>query len=353
MSAPASPSLRRIVRLSGLTAAAALALSVALGCLAPPAAAPAYRFAVFACLQPAVGSLIFCLIYRITGGQWGEALESPFAAGIRLLPWIWPLVVPLLFWPQARPALEGPLPPFLGPGALLLRAVFYEAVFLAAGRVALSGERRRLAAPALIVLVFTLHVLAADWFFTLDPGWYSTGFPLVWMSIQAAAGLALALAFAPLCGRSPAEVGAAGRPLGADWGNLLLTTVILSSYLAFIQYLVIWSGNLPREIAWFERRLGPWRWVAVGLALFHLFLPMAFALSHRWKTSPRGIPRLAAFLCVIETAWAAWFILPPFGSRGALAPVLSAAALVGGAALLLNRYLTSILRHAPAGEGAP
>ena len=115
------------------------------------------------------------------------------------------------------------------------------------------------------------------------------------MSIQAAAGLALALAFAPLCGRSPADVGAAGRPLGADWGNLLLTTVILSSYLAFIQYLVIWSGNLPREIAWFERRLRPWRWVAVGLALFHLFFPMAFALSHRWKHEParacRGWPR--------------------------------------------------------------
>ena len=65
------------------------------------------------------------------------------------------------------------------------------------------------------------------------------------------------------------------------------------------------------------------------------------------------MPRLAAFLCVIETAWAAWFILPPFAGRGALAPVLSAAALVGGAALLLNRYLTSILRHGLAGEGAP
>jgi len=354
MSTPSSPRLRRCVRLTGLTAVAALALSLALACLAPAAAAAAYRFAVFTCLQPALGSLIFCLIYRITGGQWGEALEGLFAAGIRLVPWIWPLVVPLLFWPSARPAGGGPLPPFTGAGALLLRAVFFEAVFIAVGQVALRAERRRLAAPALIGLVFTLHVLAADWFFTLDPGWYSTGFPLIWMSIQAAAGLALALALAPVCGRSPAEIGSAGRPLGADWGNLLLTTLILSSYLAFIQYLVIWSGNLPREIAWFERRLGPWRLVAGALALFHLFLPMAFLLSRRWKESARGVPRLAALVCVVEAAWAAWFILPPFAGRGALTPVLSAVFLGAGAALFLNRYLSAVMRGArTAGEEIP
>jgi len=346
MNSPLLDRRRRIIRRSGLAGAAALAVAVVLGFLAPAAAAPAYRFAVFACLQPAIGSLLFCLIYRITGGQWGEALEGLFAAGIRLLPWVWPLVLPLLFWPQGRPLADGPLPPFTGAGALLLRAVFYEAVFIAAGRVALRADRRRLAAPALIVLVFTLHVLAADWFFTLDPGWYSTGFPLIWMSVQAAAGLALALAFAPLCGRSPADLGAAGRPLGADWGNLLLTTVILSSYLTFIQYLVIWSGNLPREIAWFERRMGPWRLIAGALALFHLFLPMAFLLSRRWKASPGGVPRLAALLCIVEVTWAAWFILPPFTGRGAPTPLVAAAFLVAGAGLFLNRYLTVV-----AGEG--
>lgn len=350
MSAPLASVRGRLVHRLGLAGLGGLGISLVLIRLAPAAAAPAYRFAVFACLQPALGSLIFGLIYRITGGQWGSALEGLLAAGIRLVPWIWPLAAPLLFWPRARPLLDGPLPPFMGAGALLLRAACYEAVFVAAGWVALRPERRRLAAPALIVLVFTLHVLAADWFFTLDPGWYSTGFPLVWMSIQAAAGLALALAAAPFCGLSPAKIGPAGRALGVDWGNLLLTTLILSSYLAFVQYLVIWSGNLPREIAWFERRLGVWRLVAGGLALCHLFLPMGFLLSRRWKESPQGVPRVARLICVMEVAWAAWFILPPFGGRGPLVPVLSLLFLGAGAALFLNRYLTAAWA---AGEGAP
>jgi hypothetical protein len=337
----------------GCLRAGGLALLVSAGLiwLAPAAAAPAYRFALFACLQPALGCLLFSLIYRITGGQWGESLEPLLAAGTRMLPWVWPLVVPLLFWPGARPALaaSGPLPRLTGPWALLVRVVIYELIFLAAGRVARQAALRRYAPPALIVLVFALHVLAADWFFTLDPGWYSTGFPLVWMAVQATAGLALVLALAPACGRSPAAVGSAGRPVGIDWGNLLLTTVIFSSYLAYIQFLVIWSGNLPREIIWFERRLGGWRYFVGGLALLHLFLPMGFLLSRPWKESPRGVPRLAVFLCGVEVAWAAWFILPPFADRGGCLLPLSAALLVLGAALFCHRFLARLARR----EGTP
>ena len=178
MTRPPLPELRRVARRCGAVGAAALALSLLLAWLAPAAAAPAYRFAVFACLQPAVGLLLLALIYRITGGQWGEAIEGLLRAGLSLAPWIWPLAVPLLFWPHALPGVgEGRAPPATGTGALLLRAVIYEIVLVATGWVARRAERRRLAAPALILLVFTLHFLAADWFFTLEPGWYSTGFP--------------------------------------------------------------------------------------------------------------------------------------------------------------------------------
>jgi hypothetical protein len=227
----------------------------------------------------------------------------------------------------------------------LVRVAIYEAVFILAGLVARRAGWRRAAPPALIVLVFALHLLAADWFFTLDPGWYSTGFPLVWMAVQAAAGLALVLAFAPACGLSPAARGAAGRPLGADWGNLLLTTVIFSSYVAFMQFLVIWSGNLPREIIWFERRMGAWRFLVVALALLHLVLPMAFLLSRPWKESARGVPRLALFLCGVEVAWAAWFILPPFADRGGLVLPLSATLVVAGAALGFDRWAAYVARE--------
>ena len=64
-----------------------------------------------------------------------------------------------------------------------------------------------------------------------------------------------------------------------DLGNLMLTFVILWAYMAFSQYLIIWSGNLPEEIPWYLRRLqGGWGWVGVALVLFHFVLPFLLLL---------------------------------------------------------------------------
>jgi hypothetical protein len=338
--------LPNLARGAGRVGVVALIGSGLLLVLAPHQAFPAYRFAAFACLQPALGSLIFGLIYRITGGQWGESLFPFFRAGIRLVPWIWPLIALLAVVPAADPtphALGLGIPANPSTAVLLLRAVIYELIFLGLRRVALRTSGRSLAAPGLIVLVFTLHVLAADWFFTLEPGWYSSGFPLVWMAIQATAGLSWAILLAAWSGLNPAERGSAGRPLGADWGNLLLTTVVFSSYVAFMEFLIIWSGNLPREIAWFlHRASGGWRAVIVGLALFHLFFPLGCMLLRPLKESRTGVPRVAALLCVAEIFWAAWFILPSFGDRGLLLPLACALCLLGSGGLFLNRYLAEI-----------
>ena len=101
-------------------------------------------------------------------------LESALAAGARLVPWIWPILGGIALLPLSRPDL--PLPagaaPMPGMAALALRGLVYEAVFVGLRAVALRPALRRLAAPALIVLVFAGHFLAADCFFVLEPGWY-------------------------------------------------------------------------------------------------------------------------------------------------------------------------------------
>lgn len=347
--------LKRFNRIAGLSGAAALFVSAILAWMAPSAAAPAWRFAAFACLQPALGSLIFAFIYRTTGGQWGGSLAEFLSAGIRLIPWIWPLIALLLLVPSSRPTSAHAA---LAPGvlALAIRAAAYEIVFIFLGKLAVEEWGRSYSGPGLIVLIFTLHFLAADWFFTLDPGWYSTGFPLIWMSIQAASGLALAIGIAALCGRDPGARGPAGRPVGRDWGDLILTTVIFSSYLAFVQLLIIWSGNLPREISWYLRRSSSgWTALVICLALFHLAFPVAFMLSRRLKSSRWGVPAVAWLLSAVELLWAAWFILPPFADRGALFPVLCATCLLAGAGLFINRYLTTALQVAAVAgsKGAP
>ena len=46
----------------------------------------------------------------------------------------------------------------------------------------------------------------------------------------------------------------------------MLAFVMLWAYFSFSQYLIIWSGNLPEEIAWYLHRLQT-GWRVVGLAL--------------------------------------------------------------------------------------
>ena len=70
-----------------------------------------------------------------------------------------------------------------------------------------------------------------------------------------------------------------------DLGNLMLAFVMLWAYFSFSQYLIIWSGNLPEEIAWYLHRLQTgWRFVGIALVVFHFALPFLLLLSRRGQT---------------------------------------------------------------------
>ncbi len=341
MKPPARLRLRRACL--GVAGAAVLA-TAALGWAAPGAVPAAYRFAVLACLGPALGSLFFVLIHRMTGGQWGLRLAPFLEAGVRLLPWIWIATLPLLLGPGlAEPA----HPRYSGRIALAARSVGYAAVFFLLSRATLRARRSArpeawawLGPAGLIVLVFMVHLLAVDWIFPLQPHWTATGFPLVWMIGQAAAGLALALASALLFGADPAAEGPEGRSFGLDWGNLLLASIAMWTYVAFVQFLLIWAGNLPREISWYVRRsAGAWPAVAGGLALFHFALPFIFLLSRRFKRFPAGLLGAAAAVLGGQLLYTAWLVLPGFGDGSPLALALDAAVLAAAAGIAFAAYL--------------
>ncbi|PTY06940.1 hypothetical protein DB347_10085 [Opitutaceae bacterium EW11] len=318
--------------------AAALILAV----FRPSDIVHAYRFAVFAWLSPALGSLVFLLIYRSTGGQWGDALQPFLRAGISLLPWLWLLALPLLWLAPPSPQFgqTGMLRAYLGHAATAVRAVGYAAAFflfwLAARRdrrVRETGHRDRGAfgPVGLIVLVFVLHLLAVDWLLALEPGWYSTSFPLVWMTGQAVFGLAATVLAALALGLDPKASGAAQRPIGLDWGNLMLTGVIFWSYLSFIQFLIIWNGNLPREVVWYAHRShGLWLDLLLALLAFYFVLPFLILLSRKWKQRSAVLAGVALSLAVSQLAYLAWMILPSFGDASAATCLLAVALAAAG-----------------------
>src|SRR6185295_5003582 len=79
-----------------------------------------------------------------------------------------------------------------------------------------------------------------------------------------------------------------------DLANLMLAFVMLWAYFSFSQYLIIWSGNLPEEIAWYLHRLQTgWRFVAITLVIFHFVVPFILLLSRAVKRRPTTIVKVA------------------------------------------------------------
>jgi hypothetical protein len=196
------------------------------------------------------------------------------------------------------------------------------------------------------VLIFTLHLLSEDWLSSLDPNWHSTAFPLVWMTGMAVSGFACALIFALASNASARAELPEPRTLGIDLGNLLLAAMLFWCYVTFAQFLIIWAGNLPAEISWFQLRMrGGWAIVPPLLALIHFLLPMAVLLSRAFKLSKAMLTAVAVTLVIGQIIYAAWLILPAFPTVGPVALSMSVALLVAGAALFTNFYLDAALRR--------
>ena len=319
----------------------------------------AYRFVVFVALAPAVGCLIFTLIHRMTGGQWASELAPFLLAGVSLLPWIWLLALPVLFLPPAlnrhAPSVAAAAHGYAGAPMVAMRSLFYAVVFFGLNW-AVAGEVGRDSSPTQnrrpwvgpvgsLVLVFTLTLLSDDWIASLDSGWHSTGFAFVWMTGQAVAGLSLALLGGLAAGAQPGASGSAGRPLGLDWGRLVMATLLSWCYVAFAQFLIIWAGNLPAEISWFKRRSeGWWFLVPAILGVFSILIPFLLLLSRRYKSSSWGLAVVAVMLILGQGLYTAWLILPSAGRLSPMGGLLALALLVAGGAVFVDRFSAAARR---------
>jgi hypothetical protein len=286
----------------------------------------------------ALGCLAIWMIHNLTGGYWGLALRRLLEAGSRTL---WLLAI--LFLPIAlglehiyvwasgeaahEPALQQKIEMYLNVPFFLGRAVFYFAAWLLVAyllnRWSAAHDRepnplvaRRaqvVSGPGLALYGLTVTFAAIDWIMSLEPEWYSTIFGALIGTSQVLAALALTIAaLAWLATREPPVV-TITVGVWNDLGNLLLAFVMLWTYMSFSQLLLIWSGNLPEEITWYEKRIeGGWEVIAVLLALLYFALPFLFLLMRPIKRDPRIIGKLALVLVVMSCVHQFWLIAPAF-----------------------------------------
>jgi hypothetical protein len=81
--------------------------------------------------------------------------------------------------------------------------------------------------------------------------------------------------------------------------------------------LIIWSGNLPAEIAWYLHRLQTgWRAVGLTLILFHFAAPFVVLLSRQVKRQPQLLVKVAVGILIVRLVDLFWLIAPEFHQTG-------------------------------------
>ena len=331
-----------------LAGIALLAFALAGIAVAPRTALACWLAAWWWALGVVLGTFANGWIHALTGGEWGRPVRATAALLSMRMPWLLPgLVVVALglreLYPWAtmsgeawqhlarRPAFARA---WLSPAFFAARLLAYAVAWWLLARPATLAARRR-AAVSLIAYALVTTLAAIDLLMSLLPGWSSTAFGLVAMGAQALCGAAaVVLLGLPRESVVPTE---SRVPLSRDLGNLLLMWCMSWAYLAFMQFLIVWSENLPREIAWYLPRLQTgWRWDGAALAVLLFAVPFTALLFRPVKDRPGRLRAVAVLVLAAGALDAAWLVLPSVAPHDPHAWWLAPLAFAGMALVLFG-----------------
>lgn len=360
------------LRLAGLVAAAVgAALCAAAWYWWPAEFYPAYLTAWLGCWSISAGALAIAMIHHLTGGLWGLAIRRTLEAAYGVMPLVALLGVPLWFglpalypWARSSEAAADPLllhkAPYLNATAFTARALGYFAVWsllgmflnaLSAGEPADEPLRRRrlalVSGPGLILWGLCVTFAAVDWAMSLEPHWYASSYGVLIAAGSGVAAMAVAVAVATWLNDLPPWSHLATPACLNDLGNFLLAFVLFWSYIAYSQFLIIWSGNLPEEAPWYlHRSQGGWQWVALLLATLHFAVPFLLLLVRRTKRQPARLLSMALLLLAMRLVEWHWLVTPALHPEGFYMSWVHLAALAAVGGLWLAAFTWRLGRRA-------
>ena len=360
----------------------ALAVCAAAGGMNRTQVFVSYHFSYLFWLGLTLGCFSVTMIHHLTGGRWGYPVRRFFEAGFGTLTLMTLLFIPIVFgrhylFPWARPeevARDETLQfrqQYMSLWPFLIRAVFFFTVWNLIARylrkysleqdqtpdAAPTRKLRTLSGPGIVLFPLTATFAYVDWVMSTEPHWYSTMFALIVLIGQIllaySFGVVLITAFRrrePLCG-------AVTTTHYHHLGNLLLTFVMFWTYISFGQLLIIYSGNLPREIEWYLHRIaGNWLWVVGALGLFHFFVPFFLLLFRTVKRQIAPLTTIAAMLFLAHIVQVYWLVVPSFHQQGLQCSWLDLAAFLGVGGIWISVFLAQLKaapllpQHDPGGQ---
>jgi len=297
-----------------------------------------YLFGYLPWIMLTVGCLAILLLHHLVSGAWGHILQRMSESGAGTLTVMALLFVPVLIgmkdlypWTDSAVVEASHVlhekAGYLNIVFFILRTAAYFALWIGMGTLlrrwsskqdeggdySLTRRMKIFSGPSMVLFVVTASLASVDWMMSLEPEWYSTiyGMSFVVGSVLTALAFCI-MVLSKVSDRKPYSDILTSRH-AHHLGNLLFAFTILWAYLAFSQYLIIWSGNLPEDNFWYLRRTGPgWNIVAIGLLIGHFFVPFFILLSRRAKKELKYLYRIAGLIFVMRFVDVYWLVAPAF-----------------------------------------
>ncbi len=302
-----------------------------------------YLFGYVFWITVSFGSLAVLMIQYTVRNNWGIPLRRLLEAGmVFTLPLMAILFLPIAFslpaiYPWARPDVIASDPliqsksAYLNTPFFLVRTAIYFVIWLILAYFLAEWSRRQdesndprimqrlqsLSLVGAVLIAVTCSFALIDWMMSLEPHWFSSIYPGTIAGGGLIAAFSLAIVGMALLHQQETLAAYISTSVLINLGSLLLAGLMFWVYLAFSQYIVIYSGNLSDEISWYSTRLnGGWEWVAFVLAVAGFFGPFFALFSPRMKSNIRPLAIIAAFVFVMHVLDIFWLIVPAFHPEG-------------------------------------
>ncbi len=299
-----------------------------------------------------IGGLALLMVQYCSGGKWGLLLRRPLEAMSRTLPLIlvyWVVIAifmkRLYLWAaisDTTAALKSGViselqahcidfkRPMLNPNAFWYVSLLCFAIWgFYAWRLNTLGLKRdssgpettpywikkleNISGPGIVVYALTMTAGAIYWVMSMDPTWYSSVYGLLFLVGQGYATLAFSIIVAISLSRAEPFKTILRQTEQHDLGKLTFAFVMLNIYLAFGQFLIIWSGNLPDEINWYLDRIrGGWGVIITLDFIFHWLIPFTMLLSRDLKRNKKRLVRVCQWMIFARAFDLFWLIEPNF-----------------------------------------
>ena len=299
-----------------------------------------------------VGGLALLMVQYCSGGKWGLLLRRPLEAMARTLPLVFAYWVvsaafmkKLYLWAavtDTAAALKSGLiselqahciefkRTMLNPTTYIVVSVLCFAIWaFYSWRLTSLGLKRdsdslantpywikkleNISGPGIVVYSLTMTAAVIYWVMSMDPTWFSSVYGLLFLVGQGYSVLALSILVSISLSKTEPFKTLLRTTEQHDLGKMTFAFVMLNIYLAFGQFLIIWSGNLPEEIPWYLDRIrGHWGIIITLDFIFHWLIPFSLLLSRDIKRDRRRLTRVCQWMIFAKAFDLFWLIEPNF-----------------------------------------